>query len=106
MSYVRTGGIALVLGILAAISCGCGEGPPTGPRADLPGPEFGVSGTFSSLKAAPNVFLDASLSYNANNVFLDINRINVASAIAGMSPRCNCTSTGSATSSTYRPARR
>ncbi len=45
----------------------------------------GVSGTFSSLKAAPNVFLDASLSYNPNNVFLDINRINVANAVAGMS---------------------
>ena len=45
----------------------------------------GVSGTFSMLKAAPNVFLDASLSYNPNNVFLDINRINVATAVAGMS---------------------
>lgn len=45
----------------------------------------GVSGTFSSLKAAPNVFLDASLGYDANNVFLNINRIDVAKAIAGMS---------------------
>lgn len=45
----------------------------------------GVSGTFSTLRAAPNVFLDASLSYDPNNVFLNINRINVASAVAGMS---------------------
>ena len=40
----------------------------------------GVSGTFSTLRAAPNVFLDASLSYDPNNVFLNINRINVAKA--------------------------
>ena len=45
----------------------------------------GVSGTFSRLRAAPNVFLDASLSYNSNAVYLDINRINVANAVAGMS---------------------
>lgn len=44
----------------------------------------GVSGTFSSLKAAPNVFLDASLSYDPNNVFLDIKRIDVSKAVAGM----------------------
>lgn len=44
----------------------------------------GVSGTFSSLKAAPNVFLDASLGYDSNNVFLNINRIDVSKAVAGM----------------------
>lgn len=45
----------------------------------------GVSGTFSSLKSAPNVFLDASLAYDTNNVFLNINRIDVTQAIAGAS---------------------
>ena len=45
----------------------------------------GINGTFATLKAAPNVFLDASLAYDPNNVFLNINRINVASAVAGMS---------------------
>ena len=45
----------------------------------------GVSGTFSSLRSASNVFLDASLAYDPNNVFLNINRINVANAVAGMS---------------------
>jgi len=44
----------------------------------------GISGTFASLKAAPNVFLDAALSYDANNVFLDIKRIDVSKAVAGM----------------------
>lgn len=44
----------------------------------------GVSGTFSTLKAAPNVFLDANLGYDPNNVFLNINRIDVAKAVAGM----------------------
>ncbi|MFC7300337.1 autotransporter serine protease [Cognatiluteimonas weifangensis] len=43
-----------------------------------------ISGTFDSLKAAPNVFLDASLSYDPNNVFLDIKRIDVTKAVAGM----------------------
>lgn len=44
----------------------------------------GVGGTFSTLRAAPNVFLDASLSYDPNNVFLNINRINVVDAVVGM----------------------
>ncbi|QIL20855.1 autotransporter serine protease [Thermomonas sp. HDW16] len=44
-----------------------------------------ISGTFSSLKAAPNVFLDATLGYDPNNVFLNINRISVTNAVAGMS---------------------
>ncbi len=44
----------------------------------------GVSGTFSTLRAAPNVFLDATLAYDPSNVFLNINRINVADAVAGM----------------------
>lgn len=44
----------------------------------------GVSGTFASLKAAPNVFLDATLGYDPNNVFLNINRIDVSKAVAGM----------------------
>ena len=43
-----------------------------------------IIGTFSTLKAAPNVFLDASLSYDPTHVFLNINRINVANAVAGM----------------------
>lgn len=44
----------------------------------------GVTGTFASLKAAPNVFLDASLAYDPNNVFLNISRIDVTKAVAGM----------------------
>ena len=44
----------------------------------------GVSGTFASLRGAPNVFLDASLSYDPNNVFLDINRIDVSRAVAAL----------------------
>ena len=44
----------------------------------------GVNGTFGSVKAAPNVFLDATLSYDAANVFLNINRIQINTAAAGM----------------------
>jgi uncharacterized protein with beta-barrel porin domain len=36
------------------------------------------------LKAAPNVFLDAALAYDPNNVFLNINRIDVSKAVAGL----------------------
>ncbi len=44
----------------------------------------GITGTFATLKAAPNVFLDAALSYDSSNVFLNINRIDVSKAVAGM----------------------
>ncbi len=44
----------------------------------------GLSGTFASVKAAPNVFLDATVSYDPNNAFLNINRINVSAAAAGL----------------------
>ncbi len=43
----------------------------------------GVTGTFSAVRAAPNVFLDATLGYDANNVFLNINRIQINAAAAG-----------------------
>ena len=43
-----------------------------------------ITGTFDTLRAAPNVFLDASLSYDPTNVFLDIKRIDVTKAAAGM----------------------
>jgi autotransporter-associated beta strand protein len=43
-----------------------------------------IEGAFSTLKAAPNVFLDASLAYDPTHVFLDITRINVAKAVAGL----------------------
>lgn len=44
----------------------------------------GLTGTFASVKAAPNVFLDATVGYDANNAFLNINRINVTAAAASM----------------------
>ncbi len=43
-----------------------------------------VSGTFASLKSAPNVFLDASLGYDAGSVFLNVNRIDVSKAVAAL----------------------
>ncbi|AXA84159.1 autotransporter domain-containing protein [Lysobacter oculi] len=46
----------------------------------------GLTGTFASVKAAPNVFLDATLGYDANSAFLTINRIqvNVAALSLGL----------------------
>ncbi|WP_158601775.1 autotransporter serine protease [Solilutibacter pythonis] len=43
-----------------------------------------INGRFGSVKAATNVFLDASLSYDAQNVYLDIRRIDVSRAVASM----------------------
>lgn len=44
----------------------------------------GVSGTFANLRSAPNVFLQASLAYDPNNVFLDITRIDVSRAVSAL----------------------
>lgn len=43
-----------------------------------------VSGTFASLKSAPNVFLDASLGYDTGSVYLNLNRIDVSKAVASL----------------------
>lgn len=43
-----------------------------------------VNGTFASLKSAPNVFLDASLGYDAGSVYLNLNRIDVSKAVASL----------------------
>jgi len=44
----------------------------------------GLTGTFAKLAAAPNVFLDATLGYDASNAFLNINRVSVTAAAASM----------------------
>lgn len=44
----------------------------------------GVSGTFGSVKAAPNVFLDATIGYDASSAFLNINRIQINAAAAAL----------------------
>ena len=55
----------------------------TGAKETLLTASGGVTGTFSTVRAAPNVFLDATLGYDANNVFLNINRIQINVAAAG-----------------------
>ncbi len=55
----------------------------TSARETLLNASGGVTGTFSAVRAAPNVFLDATLGYDANNVFLNINRIQINAAAAG-----------------------
>lgn len=81
-SHLRVSGTATLNGQVSIL--GVKSGYTTTAKETLLNAIGGVSGTFSSLKAAPNVFLDASLSYDPNNVFLNINRINVANAVAGM----------------------
>lgn len=82
-STLNVTGTATLNGTMSIL--GVKNGYTTTARETLLNAAAGVSGTFSALKAAPNVFLDASLSYDPSNVFLNINRINVANAIAGMS---------------------
>ena len=53
------------------------------PNGRIQAAVFDFDGTFSTLRAASNVFLDANLGYDPNNVFLNINRIDVTQAIAG-----------------------
>lgn len=81
-SPLNIGGTATLAGQASIL--GVRSGYTTASRETLLNATGGVSGTFSTLRSAPNVFLDASLAYDANNVFLNINRINVADAVAGM----------------------
>ncbi|MEO5629824.1 MAG: S8 family serine peptidase [Thermomonas sp.] len=81
-STLRVTGTATIGGQMSIL--GVKTGYTTVAKETLLNAGGGVSGTFGTLRAAPNVFLDASLSYDPNNVFLDINRINVANAVAGM----------------------
>ena len=81
-STLRVTGTATLNGQMSIL--GVKSGYTTTARETLLNATGGVSGTFSTLRAAPNVFLDASLAYDPNNVFLNINRIDVANAVAGM----------------------
>ena len=81
-STLKVTGTATIAGQMSIL--GVKTGYTTVAKETLLNAGGGVSGTFATLRAAPNVFLDASLSYDPNNIFLDINRINVASAVAGM----------------------
>ena len=81
-STLRVTGSATLNGQMSIL--GVRSGYTTTAKETLLNASAGVSGTFTTLKAAPNVFLDANLAYDPNNVFLNINRINVANAVAGM----------------------
>ena len=81
-STLRVTGTATLNGQMSIL--GVKTGYTTTAKETLLNAAGGVSGTFATLRAAPNVFLDASLGYDPNNVFLNINRIDVSKAVAGM----------------------
>jgi autotransporter-associated beta strand protein len=81
-SALKVTGSASVNGTMSIL--GVKSGYTTTSKETLINATGGVSGTFVSLRAAPNVFLDAALAYDPNNVFLNINRIDVTKAVAGM----------------------
>lgn len=80
-SKLNVGGSASLAGTMSIL--GVKSGYTTSAKETLLTATGGVTGTFGSLKAATNVFLDASLAYDPNNVFLNINRIDVTQAVAG-----------------------
>ena len=82
-STLKVTGMATLDGTMSIL--GVKTGYTTTAKETLLNSVGGVSGTFSTLKAAPNVFLDANLAYDPNNVFLNINRIDVSKAVAGLS---------------------
>ncbi len=81
-STLRVTGSASIDGAVSIL--GVRTGYTTVAKETLLNATGGVNGTFSVLKAAPNVFLDAALAYDPNNVFLNINRIDVSKAVAGL----------------------
>ncbi len=81
-STLKVTGTATVSGTMSIL--GVKTGYTTTAKETLLNAVGGVSGSFSSLMAAPSVFLDASLAYDPNNVFLNINRIDVSKAVAGL----------------------
>ena len=81
-STLKVTGKATIDGTMSIL--GVKSGYTTTAKETLLNAAGGVSGTFSSLKAASSVFLDANLAYDPNNVFLNINRIDVSKAIAGL----------------------
>ncbi|MEO5961831.1 MAG: S8 family serine peptidase [Thermomonas sp.] len=81
-STLKVTGTATIGGTMSIL--GVKSGYTTTAKETLLNAAGGVSGTFSTLKAAPSVFLDATLGYDPNNVFLNINRIDVSKAVAGM----------------------
>lgn len=81
-SALRVSGSAALNGTISIL--GVKSGYTTSAKETLLNASGGVSGSFSSLQAASNVFLDASLAYDPNNVFLNINRIDVTKAVAGL----------------------
>ena len=82
-STLKVTGKATIDGTMSIL--GVKSGYTTTAKETLLNAAGGVTGTFSALKAAPSVFLDASLAYDPNNVFLNINRIDVSKAVAGLS---------------------
>jgi len=81
-SPLRVGGAANLNGQVSVL--GVKTGYVTQARETLLTAFGGVNGTFSSVKGAPNVFLQATLAYDPNNVFLDIARIDVSRAVAAL----------------------
>lgn len=79
---LQVNGVASIAGQVSLL--GTRTGYTTQAKETLLTANGGLTGTFATAKAAPNVFLDATLGYDANNAYLNINRISVTAAAAGM----------------------
>ncbi|MDQ2702773.1 MAG: S8 family serine peptidase [Pseudomonadota bacterium] len=75
-SAVLEGGTLNVLGVYSGYTLGT--------RETMLHAAGGVSGNFDALTAATGVFLEGTLEYDANNVFVDITRLDVTVAAQAM----------------------
>lgn len=79
---LQVNGTASIAGQLSLL--GTRTGYTTQAKETLLKANGGLSGTFASVRSAPNVMLDATVGYDANNAFLNINRINVTAAAVSL----------------------
>ena len=81
-SPLMVGGTATLNGVLTVM--GVKSGYTTSSKETVLTAAGGVIGQFAGFNSNANVFLDATLGKDANNVFLNINRISVTSAAQSM----------------------
>ncbi|MGH8085065.1 MAG: S8 family serine peptidase [Lysobacter sp.] len=61
-----------------------------------------INGTFDSLTSAPNVFLDATIGYDASSAWLDINRLDVTAAAQSMGLSSTATASAARVENAFR----
>ncbi len=79
---LQVSGTASIAGQLSLL--GTRTGYTTQAKETLLTANGGLTGTFGAIHAAPNVFLDATVSYDTKSAVLNINRISISAAAASL----------------------